>query len=195
MSFSKAKPRKQIHSRNIVCHGYLREDGLWDIEGSILDTKTYFFENIDRDGIAPGEPIHHMTIRLTVDNNLVIRSIEASTSSSPYLICPDAVKVYSKLKGLQIGPGWRREMKKRIGASNGCTHISDLIVGPLAVTAYQTIIPKIQKKSGKTQKSRKKPLHINRCHALKDSSPIVKRDWPEYYQKPQNYKLAASKKC
>ena len=45
MPLSQAAPRQHIHTREIVCRGYLRDDGLWDIEGSICDVKTYSFDN------------------------------------------------------------------------------------------------------------------------------------------------------
>ena len=182
MPLSKPKPRKHVHTRNIICHGYHREDGFWDIEGTITDVKSYTFKSKDRNGISAGEPIHQMVVRITVDDQLVIQSIEAATDKSPYSICPEATRVYAKLKGLKIGPGWRREIKKLISIPNGCTHISDMIIGPLAVTAYQTIIPKRQEKIQKEQSIRERPFHINQCHALRSNGPIVKRDWPEFYE-------------
>ena len=63
-------PRKLIHTRNIVCQGFLREDGLWDIEGHITDVKTYEWNNPFRGIIGAGAPIHEMVIRLTMDDAL-----------------------------------------------------------------------------------------------------------------------------
>ncbi|WP_322099492.1 DUF2889 domain-containing protein [Haematospirillum sp. 15-248] len=56
-------PRSLIHTRRIECLGYLRQDGLWDVEASLHDTKTYDFSNRDRGTIKAGEPLHGMTIR------------------------------------------------------------------------------------------------------------------------------------
>jgi len=39
--------REHIHTRRVVSQGYLRADGLWDIEAGIEDTKTYFARNGD----------------------------------------------------------------------------------------------------------------------------------------------------
>ena len=72
MTLTKPPPRKHLHTRDIQCKGYLRDDGLWDIEGRIIDTKTYSFENFDRGGVASGEAVHHMEIRLTVDRKSVV---------------------------------------------------------------------------------------------------------------------------
>ena len=61
MALSRPARREHIHSRDIRCRGFRREDGLWDIEATLEDTKTYSFANRDRGGIAAGEPIHRCT--------------------------------------------------------------------------------------------------------------------------------------
>jgi hypothetical protein len=40
MDLSPPVARKLLHVRSVECRGYLREDGLWDIEGSLKDVKT-----------------------------------------------------------------------------------------------------------------------------------------------------------
>ena len=64
--------REHIHTRRVVSQGYLRADGLWDIEAGIEDTKTYFARNGDGRERQPGEPIHHMLVRLTLDDALKV---------------------------------------------------------------------------------------------------------------------------
>lgn len=34
-------PRRLAHTRQIVCSGYVRDDGLYDIEARMTDTKDY----------------------------------------------------------------------------------------------------------------------------------------------------------
>jgi len=180
MALTKPHPRKHIHTRNIQCWGFEREDGLWDIEGRIIDTKTYSFENFDRGGVASGEAVHDMEIRLTLDDDLVVQKAEASTQSAPYSICGDMNKNFSTLEGVAIKPGWRREVIKRMGGVKGCVHLTDLVTGPLAVTAHQTIYT--AKKRRKEAAPDRKPQQLNTCHAYGDGSDIVKRIWPEFYK-------------
>ncbi len=180
MPLSKAVPRDHIHTREIKCLGFKRADGLWDIEGSIIDTKTYSFENQDREGVASGEPVHHMIIRLTMDDNLIIQNAEASTISAPYSICPSITPAFEKLKGNQIGPGWRKKVMTLLGKTAGCTHLRDLLIGPVAVTAYQTIIPR-KRDNEYEPKPSKSPALLNTCIAFSDKGPIVKKRWPKYY--------------
>ena len=72
MSVSPSVSRKQLHTREIKCIGYERDDGLWDIEGRITDTKTYSYDNEDRGIVISGSPVHDMTIRLTIDEDLLV---------------------------------------------------------------------------------------------------------------------------
>ena len=67
MPLSPPAARKELHLRRVEVCGYQRDDGLWDIEGRLVDTKTYGFDNFDRGRIEAGDPIHEMRLRLTLD--------------------------------------------------------------------------------------------------------------------------------
>ena len=179
MPLSKPAPRKHIHTREIKCLGFQREDGLWDIEGRLTDIKTYSFDNHDRGGIAAGEPIHDMLIRLTITDDMEITAAEAATESSPFSMCSDVTESFSKLVGLKIGPGWRKAVTKAMGSVHGCTHLRDMLMGPLAVTAFQTIFPAREKRS--TPGDGKKSPLIDTCYAFRSDGPVVKVRWPEFY--------------
>ena len=80
--------RKLAHTRVVTCHGYQREDDLWDIEGRIVDTKPYRFKNRDRGGwIEADEALHDMSIRLTINLDLEVQDVEAIIDASPYNYC------------------------------------------------------------------------------------------------------------
>ena len=134
----KAVARRPVHQRNIICQGYLRDDGLWDIEGQLCDTKSYSFRNHDRGLIAAGEPLHNMTVRLTLDDHYTIIAAIAHTSHAPYRLCPAISDAYQALVGLKIAAGFSRALRQRLGGIQGCTHLSE-IVRILATVAFQTI--------------------------------------------------------
>jgi hypothetical protein len=138
MSLSPSTPREPIHHRRIDCRGYRRADGLWDIEGHLTDTKSYAFPNTFRGEIGPGEPIHDMWLRLTLDDELTVIKAEAATVAGPFAVCPAITPAFAELEGLTVGPGWRRAVQARLGGVQGCTHLVELL-GPIATTAYQTI--------------------------------------------------------
>ncbi|MDZ7842751.1 MAG: DUF2889 domain-containing protein [Gammaproteobacteria bacterium] len=182
MPLSPPSDREPIHERRVECRGYRRSDGLWDVEGHIVDIKTYDFDNTERGHVAAGTPVHEMWVRITIDDDFLIHDAEASTEHAPYGVCPQAAPGMEKLKGVRIGAGWRREINKRVGGTLGCTHLRELL-GPMATTAFQTIAP-IKMKDRKPSPGKRPPL-LGTCHAYAPDSPVVKRLWPEHYREPE----------
>lgn len=189
MPLRRSQPRKKIHTRDICCEAFQRDDGLWDIEGHISDVKTYSFANRDRGGqIVAGEPLHGMSLRLTIDESYLIHKSEAVTDYAPFNVCPEIASNYAKLAGLKIGAGWRKEVHRRVGGVDGCTHLTDLL-GPMATTAMQAMssINRPDKHADKTVedpaiKAAKQAKIINRCYALSESGVIAKEFFPENYK-------------
>lgn len=180
MPLSTPAPREPIHCRQIECRGYRRADGLWDIEGHLVDTKSYGFMNRHRGEVKAGEPVHEMWLRLTVDADLLVHAAEAATDAGPYQVCPDIAPRFGELKGLKIGPGWRRAIRERFGGIEGCTHLVELL-GPLATTAYQTILPKRAWREAEASGQRK-PNFIDSCHALRSDGEVVRQQYPAFYR-------------
>ena len=193
MPLSEPAPRKHLHLRRVECRGYLRDDGLWDIEGRLVDTKTYSFPNRHRGEIEAGEPVHEMWLRLTIDDAMQIQEVEAVTDHGPYGMCPAITANFKRLEGLTIGPGFRRAVRERVGGMQGCTHLVEL-VGPIATTAFQTMTARRHadeshaRAQGEkelaartTQGEPGRPRFLDTCHALASTSPVVKEQWPEFY--------------
>lgn len=168
-----------MHTRSIECNGYKREDGLYDIEGRLIDTKSIDFHNKDRGHVKPGGHIHEMWIRLTVDLDLNVIDVEARTVFSPHAMCPDITPNFERLKGLSIHRGWTRKTRELLGGTQGCTHLVELL-GPVATTAFQTIYhDKLQRdtREGKMDK----PELIGSCHTYASDSIVVLHRFPEFY--------------
>jgi hypothetical protein len=180
MPLSQPSPRKPLHIRAIECRGYAREDGLWDIEGHLVDTKTYATSARDTgQPRQPGEPVHNMWLRLTIDLDMKIHDAEAATDDGPYVHCGAITPNFKALKGITIGAGWRRKTLALLGGINGCTHLVELL-GPLGTTAFQaTGRARDQHHAGKPVTS--KPYQLNSCHIYKDDSPAVQERWPQFY--------------
>ena len=177
-------PRKPMHNRAIECRGYEREDGLWDIEGHLVDTKPFATTALDTvQPRQPGEPAHNMWLRLTIDLDMKIHDAEAVIDAGPYRQCGDITPNFKALKGVTIGPGWRRKTLEILGGIKGCTHLVELL-GPLGTTAFQaTVRAREQHNAGKPVT--KKPYQLNSCHMYKEDNPAVKERWPQFYTGPQ----------
>jgi hypothetical protein len=186
MPLSTAADRERIHTRTIECAGFLRADGLWDIEGVLRDTKTYGYKNQWRGEVEPGEPVHHMAIRMTVDDDFVIRDIEAASDATPYQVCPDAAPGLAVLKGENIGRGWSRTVRRLVGNIKGCTHLNELL-GRMATAAYQTIYPyrMRDRETGKITSGKPPPV-LNTCHAWRDDGPVIRDYYPEFFAGDKN---------
>lgn len=185
MPLSAPVPRQMLHRRVVQCIGYRREDGLWDIEGQLVDTKTYPFPNEDRGGrIQAGEPLHEMWIRLTVDDHFQIRDVEARTEAAPFHLCPAIADRYRQLIGVRVGPGWSLRLKELFTGVQGCTHMTELL-GPVATTLFQTLYgQRYDEEDAKPPAERATPPVLNTCHALASDSPVVKKRWPRVYRAP-----------
>ena len=184
MPLTNPVPRKLIHTRTIECTGYEREDGLWDIEARLRDTKSvkHTRHHGERER-APGEPVHDMWIRLTIDLDMKVHDVEAKTDEGPYPVCGDIVPNFKALAGLTIGRGWRKSIAERVGGVKGCTHLVELL-GPLGTTAFQATNRARQARSAGKPLT-KKPFQINSCHTYKEDAPAVLERWPQFYTGPR----------
>lgn len=190
MPLSPPKPRQHLHTRSIELGGYFREDGLWDIEAHIVDKKTYSYDSKWRGPVAAGLPVHDMSIRLTIDNELVVQDVEAVMDVQPYTICSDILPNFKRIIGLKIGPGWNRRIREAVGGVEGCTHIAELM-GPLATVTFQTLsadhAQKLKDPAPDTEDKNddQAPFMLNGCYTWSSQSPVVKEDYPDFYEPPR----------
>ncbi len=184
MSLPPPVPREPIHRRLVECRGYRRADGLWDIEGHLTDTKSYPFTSEHRGRLEPGDPVHDMWLRLTVDDDLTVVDAVAVTDAGPFAICGDIAPAFAKLIGLRIGPGWRGAIRERLGGVHGCTHLVELL-GPLATAAFQTIFPLKSRQAAASDDDRP-PVLLDTCHAFARDGEVVRRRYPRWYTGPKD---------
>lgn len=186
-----AQPRRRLHTRRIVCEGYVRDDGLWDIEASILDTKSYDYTEPYRGKRPAGSGVHDMRIRLTLDDSLTVRDVQVVMPQTPYPICTEAAAQFRQLVGLSIGGGWRKEVNRLVGGTNGCTHVRELL-GPMATVAIQTIHgwqedDPPENKPGVRRPlidANSKPTFIDGCYSWSAQRAVVADLYPDYAVAP-----------
>jgi hypothetical protein len=191
MSLSKPAPRRHLHTREIRCEGFEREDGLWDIEASIRDTKTYDTVEPFRGERAAGAPVHDMALRLTLDRDMVVKDIEVVTNHAPYNPCFTVAPAYKGLIGAKIGGGWRRAVNENVGGTKGCTHLKELLM-PAATVAYQTMGSWPDKRGANGEvlpvpmkDPSVKPYFLDGCKAWSTQGEVVEKLYPLHYVKPR----------
>jgi hypothetical protein len=158
--------RKLIHRRTVICRGYERTDGALDVDSSITDIKMR--------GTALAD--------LTVDDTLTLQDVIAVTDYSPFSICGNITPNFKKLIGVKLVRGFTKTVRELVGGTKGCVHIVDLI-GHAATVTYQTMGRKrrLSQETAKTPGVTVRPSLLGTCHAWATDSPVVKREFPEFY--------------
>ncbi|MBT7646794.1 MAG: DUF2889 domain-containing protein [Rhodospirillaceae bacterium] len=185
MPLPESAPRKLLHTREIICEAYEREDGLFDLDAHLTDIKTYGFKNRDRGRIEAGEPIHGMWLRLTIDTDFLIHSVEAKMDHTPYNFCTRIEPDHQQLVGAQIGPGWNKQIRTLLGGTHGCTHLREML-GRMATVAYQAVYGRRLRDDGTEidDHPQRKPWVLDGCHAWASNGPVVKIEYPDWYTGP-----------
>jgi hypothetical protein len=178
---SPPSPRAHLHTRDVVYRGYRREDGLWDIEAELRDTKTYPFVIPHEGEWAAGEPVHGMAIRLTVDENTQVRAIEVAMDHVPHGPCPQAAAPMQRMIGSQLTRGWRRAIEQHLGGIQGCSHLRELLFN-MATAGLQTMTQNFTPRDPDHP-----PPHLGKCVGWDFSGPVVQRHYPQFYRlQPEN---------
>jgi hypothetical protein len=127
-----------VHTRSIRVDAYARDDGLWDVEAILVDTKSRDLPLAS--GLrAAGDPVHEMRLQVTIDVDLDVRDASAGTSPVPYPgYCERIEPAYKRLVGLNLARDFRRHVRERLGGVRGCTHLTELasVLPSAAIQAF-----------------------------------------------------------
>lgn len=179
---SAAADRRLLHRRSIDVQVFARGDGLWDVEATLVDTKTRDAQLAE--GMRPaGTPIHDMLLRLVVDRRLNIVAAGSETRWMPYPGHCDGhpgSDAYAQLVGLNLLDNFRRRLRERVGGAAGCTHLTELAqVLPTAVV--QAFAGDVIDTRGQDEGA-SRPFQIDRCHALRSAGEVVRLHYPRWYR-------------
>jgi hypothetical protein len=188
MPLSEPHPREFLTGRTITCNGYLRDDGLVEIEGRLVDVRGYPTPfNGWRDTVPTGQPVHEMWVRIAFDDTLTIRFAECATDSAPYPTCREITPNVGRLVGLTIVGGFKKQARARIGGTEGCTHVLALIDAMSSVAVHA--LAGSRRSQGRdtmlgtygTRDPTRHPL-VDSCHSYAADSEIVQKLWPDSYR-------------
>jgi hypothetical protein len=173
--------RNLIHTRKITTQAFLREDGLWDIEANLLDTKSKDF-HLSSGVRKSGDAIHNMTLCITIDGSFNILDAKAVTHAAPYeQYCNKIEPEYKKLVGLNLVKGFRNAVKDLFSGVSGCSHMTELC-SVLPTAAIQSFAGEVIKVTD--QGDGKMPFQLNGCHALRTDGEAVKKYYPAWFGAP-----------
>ena len=172
--------RHEMHHRRIDMRGWGRSDGLYEVEGTVVDRKPHDIGSPGGFKFVPaGEPIHDMGVKLVFDSDMVVREVTTFTSSAPHDACFSAGPTLQALNGLRMAAGWRSEVRQRLAGAKSCTHLMELLF-PMATVAFQTLT---LVRAGRPDPldPEGEPVKIDSCFAYASDGDVVKRRWPGFY--------------
>lgn len=178
MTLSDAQPRREIHARTLDIKAYERDDGLFDVEGRIIDKKP-FDSNMRDDFRAAGAPIHDLWLRLTLNTSFEVVAAEAAMPQPAYPDCVGAAPNFAALEGLVIGPGWNKRVRERVGGVRGCTHLVEML-SQMATVALQALWGHAV---ANEEESAAEPTtgQLNTCHGYRADGEVIRQYFPVQY--------------
>ena len=181
MTLPPAAPQRQLkHRRQLDVQGFSRGNGLWEVDATLVDSKTRPLNMAD--GPRPaGAPIHDMLLRLVINEQFDIVQAGSQTRAMPYPgLCDSHQDAYGQLVGLNLLRSFHKAVRERLGGVRGCTHITELAqVLPTAV--MQAFAGDVIDTRG-TAEGAQKPFQLDRCHALASSGEAVRVHYPRWYR-------------
>jgi len=174
--------RRHVHTRSIRVDAYARDDGLWDLEARLIDTKARDFKLATGVRTA-GDPVHDMALRVTIDAQLLIVDANAQSPAVPYPgHCDTIGPAYRKLIGLNLLRDFHRGVRKALGGTHGCTHLTELaaVLPTAAVQAFSGEVYNTRDTAQGERGEERKPFQIDRCHALRSDGAAVARFYPRW---------------
>ena len=176
MPLSAPVPRKTSHIRRVSYQGYEREDGLWDMEAELHDSKAHDMPSFRHQGVRlAGDPIHHMWLRVTIDRKLVVHAIEAAMDAHPLQDCPQARPALQGMVGACMARGWRQAIAQHMGGVASCTHLREVLFN-MATAAFQTLPAAFGGGDPDTP-----PRHLGQCTGWDFEGNGVKEYFPQFY--------------
>lgn len=175
-----ATERRLLHRRSIDAQVYARDDGLFEVDAELCDTKTRDVPMAGGTRLA-GEPIHDMLLRLVVDKQLNILAASSETRWMPYVgACGEHGNAYERLVGLNLLKGFRAGVKERLAGVKGCTHLTELsqVLPTAVIQAFAGIVIDTREGDGSGQP----PFQIDKCHALRSDGAVVLSHYPRWYR-------------
>ncbi|SAI57002.1 Protein of uncharacterised function (DUF2889) [Bordetella ansorpii] len=171
-------PRQPIHTRSIRVQSYGRDDGLWDLEAELIDYKGYDFTKSEGEVMKAGQHIHHMHLRITIDESYTIVAAQAAYDAAPYdASCTAIDKAYAGLVGMNLLKGFRHQVKDRFSGIEGCTHMTELSL-VLPTAAVQTMAGRRREQNATSDR---RPFQLDGCHALRTDGEVVLQHYPRWY--------------
>jgi len=114
---------------------------------------------------------HHILAVLKFDykKEKVLEIIKTEWIKSPYPYCSDIKAIINEIVGMEVKPGATSLINKKLGGSEGCIHLAEVIV-QIFKCFYQSVhrIEDLKLATEEEKKTRKFQVLRNSCYAYTD---------------------------
>jgi hypothetical protein len=170
--------RRELHHRRVDLRFYSREDGLFEVEGSLVDTKTEAFRCPPAtQATAPGEPIHDILVTVVLDAAMVVHDARVQMRTTPFARCAGVERTLEPLRGLRMAAGWNRQVREKLGGAASCAHVVEMLA-QLATTAYQGLAPQRIARIDLPESEPQRRAKVDSCYAYAAHGEVVAQLWP-----------------
>jgi hypothetical protein len=166
---------KKIHSRNIEISTYEYDEENIIVEGELKEDlliPIYVSGKKRRP-----HTVHHMVIKMLIDcSSLTIKEIIVEMPGIPYDWCTETSDSLDSIKGLKIAPGFTSKVRKIVGESKKCSHLTTLLlaIAPAVMQGYW-IYNARKPSGGKVPSGMMENYLIDTCWVWRKDGPLVGR--------------------
>jgi hypothetical protein len=135
---------------------------------------------------ADTEVVHNFSVSGRVSRtDFRILELKVDATTHPYAACPHVLGVAQKLVGVSLSLGWRRTVLQHLGGSQGCTHVTTLLLGlselitPFYFLEANNVLPygRVARSDGRWMKA---CLDVSgsldgACHVLSSDGEVIAR--------------------
>ncbi len=158
--------RKEIHSREIKTQVWLLDNGNWEIESNLVDTKGYDTKvGLGKD-LPAGDPLHQMKIVIEASAVGEICDITIQMPDTPFQYCPEVIRNFDQLKGEFMSKGWNQLLNERFSKAQGCRHLIDMLRNA-ATVLFQAMA------YSRNLTPDDMSYWVNTCHAMREDGEVA----------------------
>jgi hypothetical protein len=169
---------KPVHERSVKIRSYCLDKDRLIVEGTLRDNQ--LIPGFRWDGVRrPPGVVHRIVVRILLAGwPLEILDAEAEMPKIPHELCPTTLDSVKRLIGVKIARGFNSEVRKRLGGTRGCAHMTYLVtaMGPAAMHGYWTMKDRDPRPIPKSiEEFSELPSLMNSCALWGKDGPIVRQ--------------------
>jgi len=175
------KGKDLLHSRNITVSTYeIGQDEIL-VEGILQDERLCPVISSSKGVELPPGIIHRMTVEMVLAiPTLQILSIRAAMPAHPFPECLEVCETVRGLEGLRLISGFTAEVRRRLGKTKGCLHLTNLLLamGSAAVQGTWSFFKRKRKRKlaeSPGQAEERAALVVDSCRVWRKDGPVAAR--------------------